>query len=232
MLVKDDNHTLLLLQTNHDTSHHFADYVRDGATPKGPIATTADQNIADAISECEVFVSGWKSSEKSLIELISIIRHRLWAIFHTVDDEGLVYRVFEVLNSRGLDVAFIDKLKSQLMGLVFEHGADAGRDEAVKELHRIWQDIYRTIGKQKFTSETMRFAATLKAPADASHRRPLDEQRSLETLVGLHESKANKIINCSKRIKSVVNTKVRFITIDGALSREFCKQGWLQLQFS
>ena len=58
LLVKDDNHTLLLLQTNHDTSHHFADYVRDGTTPKGPIATTADQNIADAISECEEFVSG------------------------------------------------------------------------------------------------------------------------------------------------------------------------------
>jgi hypothetical protein len=36
------------------------------------------------------------------------------------------------------------------------------------ELHQIWQDIYRTIGKQKFTTETMRFAATLKAPAVAT----------------------------------------------------------------
>jgi hypothetical protein len=57
-----------------------------------------------------------------------------------VDDEGLAYRVFEVLNSRGLDVASIDKLKSQLMGLVFEHGANAGREEAIRELHQIWQD--------------------------------------------------------------------------------------------
>jgi hypothetical protein len=134
-----------------------------------------------------------------------------WAIFHTVDDEGLVYRVFEVLNSRGLDVASIDKLKSQLMGLVFEHGADAGRDEAVKELHRIWQDIYRTIGKQKFTTETMRFAATLKAPADASHRRPLDEQRSLETLVSLAGTKPKKIIDCAKWLQAVVNAEDKLL---------------------
>ena len=67
-----------------------------------------------------------------------------------------------MLNSRGLDVSWIDKLKSQLMGLAFETGATAGRQEAIKELHLIWQDIYRTIGKQKYlTAETVRFAGTL-----------------------------------------------------------------------
>jgi hypothetical protein len=207
LLVKDDEHTLLLLQTNHDTSHHFADYIRDGTLPNGPIATAADQNIADAITECEEFVTSWKSAGNSLVELVSIIRHRLWAIFHTVDDEGLVYRVFEVLNSRGLDVASIDKLKSQLMGLVFEHGANAGREEAVKELHRIWQDIYRTIGKQKFTTETMRFSATLKASADTSHRRPLDEQKSLETLISIAGTKPKQIIDCAKWLQAVVNAE-------------------------
>jgi Protein of unknown function DUF262/Protein of unknown function (DUF1524) len=211
LLVKDDKHTLLLLQTNHDTSHFFADYIRDGNVPTVAVATIADQNIVDAISECEVFVKGWQENGASLIELVSIIRHRLWAIFHTVDDEGLVYRVFEVLNSRGLGVASIDKLKSQLMGLVFEHGANAGRDEAVRELHRIWQDIYRTIGKQKFTTETLRFAATLKMPSDVAHRRPLDEQGSLETLVGVAGKKPKKIIDCAKWLQDVVNAEDRLL---------------------
>src|SRR4051812_36762382 len=85
LLVKDDKHTLLLLQTNHDTSHIFADYIRDGVIPTEAPKTTADQNIVDAITECEEFVSEWKASD-SLINLIRIIRHRLWAIFHTVDD--------------------------------------------------------------------------------------------------------------------------------------------------
>lgn len=211
LLVKDDKHTLLLLQTNHDTSHFFADYIRDGIVPTTDAPTIADQNILDAIKECEEFVASWRASGNSVIELIRIIRHRLWAIFHTVDDEGLVYRVFEVLNSRGLDVASIDKLKSQLMGLVFEHGANAGRDEAVQELHRIWQDIYRTIGKQRFTTETLRFAATLKMAKDIAHRRPLDEQNSLLTLVGVAGRKPKQIIDCAKWLQAVVNAEDKLL---------------------
>ena len=211
LLVKDDEHTLLLLQTNHDTSGIYADYIRDGKLPGAVARTYADQNIVDAVTECESFVSEWKSSGDSLVMLISIIRHRLWAVFHTVDDEGLVYRVFEVLNSRGLDVASIDKLKSQLMGLAFEHGKDAGRDEAIKELHDIWRDIYRTIGKQRFTLETLRFAASLKTAPDASHKRPLEEEKSLETLIGLAGTKPKRIIDCAKWLQSVVKAEDRLL---------------------
>ncbi|WP_282434004.1 hypothetical protein [Desulfosporosinus lacus] len=35
-------------------------------------------------------------------------------------DESTVYTVFEVLNSRGLEVDWIDKCKSMLMGIDFE----------------------------------------------------------------------------------------------------------------
>jgi len=132
----------------------------------------------------------------------------LWAIFYILDDEGAVYRVFEVLNSRGLDVASIDKLKSQLMGLVFERAKDGRVGEAVKELHRIWQDIYRTLGTQKIAAtETLRFAATLKASADSTHRRPLDEQRSLETLGGLAGSSAKQVIDCGRWLLAVVSAE-------------------------
>jgi Protein of unknown function DUF262/Protein of unknown function (DUF1524) len=211
LLVKGDEHNLLLLQTNHDTSHIFVDYIRDGIIPNIVAGTSADQNIIDACVECEDFIKGWKSQGGTLIELIGIIRNRLWAIFHSVDDEGLVYRVFEVLNSRGLDVASIDKLKSQLMGLAFEHGANAGREDAIKELHHIWQDIYRTIGKQKFTTETIRFAATLKTARDASHKRPLDEEKSLQTLVTLAGTKPKQIIDCAKWLQSVVMAEDRLL---------------------
>ena len=116
LLVKGDELNLLLLQTNHDSSHLFSDYIRDGTIPTTDAQTSADQNITDAIRESEAFVVRWAESGKSLVDLIGVIRNRLWAIFHSVEDEGLVYRVFEVLNSRGLDVSWIDKLKSQLMG--------------------------------------------------------------------------------------------------------------------
>ncbi len=93
------------------------------------------------------------------------------------------------------------------MGLAFEQGENAGRADAIKELHLIWQDIYRTIGKQKYTTEALRFAATLKAPKDASHKRPLDEQKSLETLVGLAGVKPKQVINRAKWLQSVVKAE-------------------------
>jgi hypothetical protein len=90
LLVKGDDLNLLLLQTNHDLSDLFSDYIRDGAIPTADALTSADQNIIDAISESQAFVAGWKENGASYVDLIGIIRNRLWAIFHSVDDEGLV----------------------------------------------------------------------------------------------------------------------------------------------
>lgn len=211
LLVKGDDLNLLLLQTNHDSSHLFSDYIRDGTKPATDAQTSADQNITDAIRESEAFVVRWAESGKSLVDLIGVIRNRLWAIFHSVEDEGLVYRVFEVLNSRGLDVSWIDKLKSQLMGLAFETGATAGRQEAIKELHLIWQDIYRTIGKQKYlTAETVRFAGTLSAETAPS--RPLSEAASVQRLVERAGTKSKKIVDCAKWLQSVVKAEDRLLS--------------------
>ena len=87
LLVKGDDLSLLLLQTNHDTSHIFSAYIRAGAAPNAVANTSADQDITDAINECEAFVARWKKAGGTLIELIGIIRNRLWAIFHSVEDE-------------------------------------------------------------------------------------------------------------------------------------------------
>ena len=83
-------------------------------------------------------------------------------IYHEIPDEATVYRVFEVLNSRGLDVKWIDKLKSQLMALLFEHLEGGVRVEAVREMQVIWQDIYRDLGlRGNLGDEALRFAGTL-----------------------------------------------------------------------
>jgi len=211
LLVKNDDHTLLLLQTNHDISGIFADYIRDGTISKSETTVAADQNILDAIHDCEEFVETWKTSN-SLVDLTAIIRHKLWAVFHIVDDEGLVYRVFEVLNSRGLEVASLDKLKSQLMGMVFEQDKHADYHDALKELHDIWTNIYRIIGKQRYSIESLRFAATLKAPEEASHKRPLSEDAALETLGHSAGKKPKSIIKCAKWLQTVVEAEDRLLS--------------------
>lgn len=176
LLVKGDDHSLVLLQTNHDSSKVFTSYIRGGAfsTPKSP--TVADINLMKAASECEAFVEDWRVREGSIISLVSTIRNKLSVIYHEIQDQATVYRVFEVLNSRGLDVKWIDKLKSQLMALIFEHVEDdKTRIEAVDEMKTVWKNIYQALGNEsKIGDEALRFAGTW--ASDSRPNRIVSEQ--------------------------------------------------------
>ena len=91
-----------------------------------------------------------------------------------------MYTVFEVLNSRALDVSWLDRLKSILMGTAFEL-EKADQAAVVSDLHHIWRDIYSTIGlRQGMSTEALRFAATLRTKEAPS--RPLGEEPSVVLL--------------------------------------------------
>lgn len=145
LLVKGDDHNLVLLQTNHDSSDVFAQYVRTGSLKRKAVMTASDANLVNAADECERFVEEWMST-KSLPDLVFTIRHRLSMIYHELGDESTVYRVFEVLNSRGLDVRWIDKTKSQLMASIYEYVDESVRADGLHEMQSIWKDIYRALG--------------------------------------------------------------------------------------
>lgn len=174
--VEGDN---LLLQTNLDLSHHFSDFIRDGkleSANKGK--TLADRELLTAISDCREFVSEWLKKKRGLLELYACIKNRLFFILHEINDEKLVYTVFEVLNSRGMEVSWLDRLKSILMGRAFEL-QNKNRDQLISDLHNIWRDIYTQIGlHQGMSTEALRFAATL----FASNRpqRPLSESDAVD----------------------------------------------------
>jgi uncharacterized protein with ParB-like and HNH nuclease domain len=79
LLVKGDDVSLLLLQTNHDSSHAFTDYLRTGNHTQQSAETAAEQNILDAIKECKKFVAEWQNGTSRLITLLSILKNRLKA---------------------------------------------------------------------------------------------------------------------------------------------------------
>ena len=56
LLIKDDECSLILLQTNHDSSNIFANYIRSGEIENAKPLTAADSNIVNAVRECEEFV--------------------------------------------------------------------------------------------------------------------------------------------------------------------------------
>ena len=181
LLVKVEGDELLLLQTNHDSSHHFATFLRAGTSPASASATTlADREILRAIEDCQAFILKWTDGGESLSSLAALLKNRLFFLLHEIEDEQMVYTVFEVLNSRGLDVSWLDRLKSILMGAAFEL-KNVNLDGLVKELHTVWRSIYSVIGlHQGQSTEVLRFAATLHVTK--TPKKPLGERDAVEEL--------------------------------------------------
>lgn len=206
LLVKQDSASLILLQTNHDKSHYFANYLRVGEVPDlNEAKTIADKELISAITHCERFVKEWGE----LISLLRIIKNQLTFIFHEIGDESTVYTVFEVLNNRGLRVSWIDRLKSMLMAIAFKSG-QGNSEEHINELHNIWGDIYETIGlRQGMSSEALKFAATLKSSTRPS--KPLVEQAAVDMLISLCSNSTPETINISKWILKVVKAVDKFL---------------------
>ena len=196
LLIKGEGEDLLLIQTNHDTSHYFANYLRDSRA-EAPVnaKTIADENILQAIDECSCFVEQWKS-RGSLLELAGLLMNRLRFILHEVEQEKTVYTVFEVLNSRGLEVSKLDQLKSILMGLAFEL---PNHQELIKDLHAKWKDIYAAIGlRQGLSTEALRFGATLFARTMQS--KVLGEKDALEEFRQQASQGAKQIRDVASRL--------------------------------
>ena len=225
MLVKEDETSLLLLQTNHDSSNYFADYIRTGiAKDPTDARTLADRELLQAIKDCESFVARWQESTESpeqeergspLTQLVGLLRNRLTFIFHQITDEAVVYTVFEVLNSRGLVVSQFDRLKSLLMSIIFE--TESGNKEAlIGEVHRLWSDIYRLVGlRPDIDSYALRYASTLWARNRPS--KLLGEQAGVNQLLERAGKSSAGAINVTTWIRSVANAVVK-ITDDSRMS--------------
>jgi len=209
LLVKPEGGDLLLLQTNHDSSHYYADFLRKNLVVSPDEASTrADREILSAIQDCGNFVVQWKQSGKAILDLASLLKNRLYFLLHEIEDERAVYTVFEVLNSRGLEVSWLDRLKSILMGLAFEMpGADNA--QLIHELHVLWKDIYQVTGlRQGLSTESLRFAATLYKQSEPS--KPLGEADAVSELRRASNAKelretATKLLNVTKALDTVMS---------------------------
>lgn len=207
MLVKRRGDRPILLQTNHDNSNYFAKYLNEGAVPElADCDNLADMNLHDAIKESEGFVKVWISKNRPIKDLLSVIKNKLWFILHTLDNEGTVYTVFEVLNSRGLSVDWIDKCKSMLMGVAFDTLSEQdGRKEKISEMHKLWKQIYAKIGLNKeIGDKIIPAAATLR-----DDKQTAEQLSALKALTFFREySLSNKTLETSEWILKVTKELV------------------------
>jgi hypothetical protein len=212
ILVKDDGR-LIILQNNHDNIGLLRNYLVDGKIPdKNNIKTTADKNISQAIKDCEKFVA---DVAIETIPLLSLVKNNLYFVFQSLEDKGAVYTTFEVLNSRGLEVDWLDKCKSMLMGLLYEYSSNKEVfEQHLDSLHKYWSQIYREIGLQSISGqEIIRFAATFKEESEAG--RPLSAESALE----FFRDSATKSGEANDVIKSVEKYTMWLEQVTSALSQ-------------
>lgn len=206
ILVKDNDNRLILIQTNHDSSLILRDYLISGKEPdKKKVKTQAEYNLLCAFIECEKFVDEW-CKDNDILELLILIKYRLCFVFHELQDESTVYTVFEVLNSRGLEVDWLDKCKSMLMGVAYEeyNTDNAELSNTLEYLHKYWALIYRTIGiKEVPGSEILRFAATLYCPEEQS--RVMKAEDAIEYFRKITKQSPSKVTDISKWLLDVAN---------------------------
>ena len=69
-------------------------------------------SLSNQRQSCET--KDWLEKQGDPLRLISVLKNRLFFLFHEIEDEAAVYTVFEVLNSRGLDVTWFDSLVKSL----------------------------------------------------------------------------------------------------------------------
>ena len=172
ILVKEKKN-LILLQTNHDARETLDAYLRQGELGNVEAAKTLHQReLTSAFRECEKFVLDWGNP----VGLLDVLKNSIKFVFFVLEDPGAVYTVFEVLNSRGLNVDWLDKMKSTLMGVAFEKK----RKLPIGELDHVeneWTEIYRVLGKQRVSdADVLTIAANL-APMNR-HRRASRRERA------------------------------------------------------
>jgi uncharacterized protein with ParB-like and HNH nuclease domain len=157
ILVKRDGQ-LILLPPNNANERIFNRFIREGNPPGGDdLQIHSDFNLANAIKDCGKFVAEWRDG-RGIDALMSLVLHRLGFVVHDTEDSRAVYTVFEVLNSRGLDVDWLDKTKSVLMGRAFELAVSTAAAEAeVQSLQNLW--VRFTGSSPRKTSLVTRFCA-------------------------------------------------------------------------
>ena len=111
-----------------------------------------------------------------------LVLHHLGFVVFDTEDSRLVYTVFEVLNSRGLAVDWLDKTKSILMGRVYELAQSPAAMEAeINSLQNIWAQVYREIAKEDILGdEILRITATL--DYGPGQGKPRSAEKSLDLL--------------------------------------------------
>ncbi len=124
------------------------DFFREYVQHEGGITNLVNLNdrLPDAQhrlrANAKLFLEELSKLDQSKLErLVQFIATRCYLVTVATPDLDSAYRIFGVLNSRGLDLSATDILKAEIIG-----GIPAKRDEYTK----VWEDIEESLGRDAF----------------------------------------------------------------------------------
>ena len=119
--------------------------------------------MLDAIEDCKKFVRTWRLLHGDPLDVMRLVLQRLGFVVYDTEDKCAVYTLFEVLNSRGLEVDWLDKTKTALMGKVWAlSSSEQAALSEIQNLQGIWTQIYQELAKEDVSGEeVLRISATL-----------------------------------------------------------------------
>lgn len=123
----------------------FRQYVQheDGLTKLIALNSTLPSAQARLRANAKVFMSGLLNlGEPKLIRLVQFIVTRCYLVTVATPDLDSAYRIFGVLNSRGLDLSATDILKAEIIG-----GIESGLRETYTKK---WEDAEEDLGRDEF----------------------------------------------------------------------------------
>ena len=205
ILVKEKK-DLILLQTNHDARETLHAYVRDGEVgDPDAVKTLHQRELMNAFRECETFVGDWGNA----LGLLDLLKNRIKFVFFVLEDPGAVYTVFEVLNSRGLNVDWLDKMKSTLMGVAFEKKRKLPAGE-LDNVENEWTEIYRVLGGERVSdADVLTIAANV--TSDEPPSKGFQEENALEFF--REEARQDRLtpLETSRLLRRVVTSLDQFL---------------------
>lgn len=123
----------------------FRQYVQheDGMAKLLGLTTQLPDAQARILANAQVFMAGLaKLSQAELVRLVQFIITRCYLVTVATPDLDSAYRIFGVLNSRGLDLSATDILKAEVIGGI----APDLRDAYTKK----WEDEEEDLGRDEF----------------------------------------------------------------------------------
>lgn len=104
------------------------------------VGTDAQKAIRDNAKALHEVLSVWTAEERK--KLFVMMASRTFLVVVSTPDLHSAYRIFSVMNSRGLPLTPPDIFKSQVIGAIVEHDQAAYAD--------LWEDLEQQLGRNEF----------------------------------------------------------------------------------